>query len=76
MLPLDIVVRSQSDFHAVKGAFEANLYIRSVLVDVRVELPIIEELRALWNNYNGKSSAEGSPRNNAPANAMDVTPTS
>ncbi len=74
MLPLDLVVRSQADFHAVREAFEARFYIRSLQTDVRVEMSIIEGLRDLWFTNNG-SSAEGSPADNILRN-MDATPTS
>lgn len=44
-------MRSNQDMNVVRLAFDAGLYIRCVLVDMRVETAIVQQVKEMWDQY-------------------------
>ena len=51
VVPLDLSIRSDQDVSVVRQAFDGGLYVRCVLVDLRVEMATIQQVKELWDQY-------------------------
>lgn len=49
-VPLDLTVASLEDAEAVQRAMQEGMYVRTLLCDIRLEIGIIQDLRALWDS--------------------------
>ncbi len=54
VVPLDLTVRTASDVAALEAALEAGLYVRSLQVDVRVDLGSFINLKKVWSSKIGE----------------------